>query len=187
MPEVTSQRSYALAGVTGTVGAALAQDSIVFALLVDPASALSAYLEQLRLSFVAIVAFTTPITAGRRLGVYRATGVAATGGTALNVVKKKGASSPASVVTSARIAAAAALGVAGIVRDADPILVADLVHVGAAGGRAEFAYEFTGTKNTPHEVRPGELLVVSNPVAMDAAGTWQLGVNAHWREHLVGH
>lgn len=185
---VTPQRSYATAGVSGTVAAALAQDSVVFAMLADPAASLSAYLDQLRLSFTAIVAFTTPITAGRRLGIYRATGgVATTGGTALNVVKKKGATAPASVITSVRIAAAAALGVAGIAREADPILVADLVHVGAAGGRVEFVYDFAPPNNVPHEIRAGELLVVSNPVAMDAGGTWQLGVNAQWHDHLAGH
>lgn len=185
--EQTPQRSYAVAGISGTVGAALAANSVVFAMLASPTAELWAYLEQIRLSFTTIVAFGTPVTAGRRLGVYRATGgVAATGGTALGVVKKKGASVPASVITDVRIAAAAALGVAGIVRDADPLIVMDLVHVGAAGARTEFVYEYKAPK-TPHAILPGELLVVSNPAAMDAAGTWQLGVTVDWRDGMPRH
>lgn len=180
------QRSYAVAGVTGTVAAALAQDAIVFAMLLAPASEMWAYLDQLRLAFTTVVAFTTPITAGRRLAVYRASGVAATGGAALGVVKKK-TGAPTSNITSARIATNGALGVAGIAREADPIFSLDLTSVGAAGARLEAVYEMSpSSANPPPSLQPGELLVVSNPVAMDAAGTWQLGVTAHWQEGLPG-
>lgn len=182
---ITPQRTYAVAGMTGTMAAALAQDAIVFAMFAGPSSdGLAGYLEALKLTFQTIVAFTTPITASRRLGIYRASGVAATGGAALGVVKKK-TGAPASIVTDARIATTAALTVAGITREADPIAFADLVHVGAAGGRAEFLYEFNPPR-TPTTLNPGELLVVSNPVAMDAAGTWQLGVQVDWRELQKG-
>lgn len=119
---------YGVAGMSGIVGAALAQDSVVFALLCGPQAGesvaskrLGVYLERLRVAFTTIVAFTTPITAGRRLGIYRASGgVAATGGAALGVAKKD-AGAPTSVVADARIATSAALGVAGITREANPI------------------------------------------------------------------
>lgn len=181
---------YGVAGVSGTIGAALGADSIVFALLCAPQTAetvaskrLNVYLERLRIAFTTIVAFTTPVTAARRLGVYRASGaVAATGGTAL-VVAKKDTDAPASIVTDVRIAAAAALTVAGITREAAPIAMMDLTHVGAAGARHEMTYELAAPLNSEEELAPGELLVISNPIAMDAGGTWQLSVDeCHWIE-----
>lgn len=180
---------YGVAGVSGTIAAALALDSIVFAMLCGPQAAAAAsdrlglYVERLRVAFTTIVAFTTPITAARRIGVFRASGgVAATGGTGL-VVAKKDTNAPASVVTDARIATTAALGVAGITRESSPIALLDLTHVGTAGGRHEMIYELAEPMNTEEVIAPGELLVISNPVAMDAAGTWQLSLDeCHWIE-----
>lgn len=180
---------YALSGRSGTIAAALAIDSLVFAMRVDPQAAietpsqrLGAYVDRLELAFTTIVAFTTPITAGRGLGIYRASAAPATGGTALAVAKKD-TNAPTSVVTDARIAAAAALGVAGLVREAAPIAFMPLTHVGAAGAHATFTFELAAPNNVDIALQPGELLVVSNPVAMDAGGTWQLSVKeCHWYE-----
>jgi hypothetical protein len=59
----------------------------------------------------------------------------------------------------------------------------DLVHIGAAGARQDFVYELAAPFNAPMAINPNELLVVSNPVAMDAGGTFQLTVKeAHWIE-----
>lgn len=183
---------FSVAGMSGIIPAALALDSLVFAMFLPKTDGGAfACIDYLRLAFTTIAAFTVPVTAGRRLGVYRATGGAATGGTPLPVVKKD-TSSGASAITDARIAAAAALGAAGITRDADDAClgVLDLVHVGAAGARAEFVYELGAAMNAPIELNPnttgGELLVVSNPIAMDAGGTWQLAVTAHWHEQRAG-
>jgi hypothetical protein len=182
----TPQRSYTLAGITGTVGAALAQDSVVFAMFASASADLWAYLEQIRLAYTTIVPFTTPVTAARRLTLHRATGgVPATGGTQVNVVKNK-TGAPASIITDARIAAAVALGIAGITVLPDPIATLDLTSVGAAGGRLEQVYDMTPPKYSPHAIVPGELLVIKDPVAMDAAGTWQLAVAVRWREDLPG-
>jgi hypothetical protein len=182
---------YAVSGVSGTIAAALAQDSVVFALLCDPQTALNnaprdklnIYVDRLRIAVTTINAFTTPVTAGRRVGVYRASGgVAATGGTALPVVRKDTAA-PASVCLDARIAAAAALGVAGITRESAPIMTLDLSHVGGAGARQDWVLELAAPMNNPLAINAGELLVVSNPVAMDAGGTFQLSVDElHWIE-----
>ena len=183
---------YAVSGVSGTVAAALAQDSLVFALLCDPQASITAankklgiYVDRLHLAFTTIVAFTTPITAARRLAVYRASGPAATGGTALAVAKKDASNAPTSVCTDVRIASNGALGAAGITREPAPIGTMDLTHVGTAGARQEFLYELAAPANAPIAINAGQLLVVSNPVAMDAAGTWQLTVKeAHWIEAL---
>jgi len=184
---------YAVSGVSGTIAAGLAQDSLVLALLCDPAQGnvaanhkLGMYFDRLPLAFTTVAAFTTPVTPGRRLGVYRATGgQAATGGTTLAVAKKDAANAPASVCTSALIAAASALGGAGITREATPIGTMDLTHVGTAGARQEFLFELAAPGNAPIAINPGELLVVSNPVVMDAGGTWQLTVKeAHWIEAM---
>lgn len=184
---------YGVSGKTGTIAAALAQDSIVFALLCDPQTAttpasqrLSVYIDRLELAFTTIAAFTTPITAGRCLGIYRAAGVAATGGAALGVAKKD-TLAPTSIVTDVRIATTAGLTVGGITREATPIGFMDLTHIGAAGARDRFVYELAAPFNVDEALQPGELLVVSNPVAMDAGGTWQLTVKeCHWTEAKVG-
>lgn len=181
------QRSYEVSGITGTVGAALAQDSVVFAMLVGPNAELWAFPDAIRLAFTTIVAFTTPVTAGRRLTVHRATGgVAATGGAALGVVKKK-TGAPTSVVTDVRIATTVALGIAGITVLPDPIAMLDLTAFGAAGGRAERIYEFNPASYVPpHGIAPGELLVVKTPAVFDAVGTWQLAADVHWTENNAG-
>lgn len=184
---------YAVSGVSGTIAAGLAQDSLVLALLCDPAQGgvaanhkLGMYFDRLAIAFTTVSAFTTPITAGRRLGVYRATGgQAATGGTTLAVAKKDAPNAPASVCTSALIAAVGALGAAGITREPTPLGTLDLAHVGAAGARQEFLFELAAPANAPIAINPGELLVVSNPVVMDAGGTWQLTLKeAHWIEAM---
>jgi len=184
---------YATSGVSGTIAAGLAQDALVLALLCDPAQGnvaanhkLGMYVDRLAIAFTTIAAFTAPVTAGRRLGVYRATGAtAATGGTAIAIAKKDAANAPASVCTSALIAAAGALGAAGITREPTPIGTMDLTHVGAAGARQDFLFELAAPANSEIVIAPGELLVVSNPVAFDAGGTWQLTLKeAHWIEAM---
>jgi hypothetical protein len=184
---------YAISGASGTIAAGLAQDALVLALLCDPVQGnaaanrkLGLYFDRLAVAFTTIAAFTTPIAAGRRLGVYRATGgQAATGGVAMAVAKKDAANAPASVCTSALIAAAGALGTAGITREATPIGTMDLTHVGAAGARQEFLFELAAPANAPIAINPGELLVVSNPATFDAGGTWQLTLKeAHWNEAM---
>jgi len=183
---------YAVSGVSGTIAAGLAQDSVVLALLCDPQLGISAanrklamYFDRIALAFTTIATFTAQVSPSRRLGVYRAAGPAATGGSPLAIAKKDAVNAPASVCTSALIAATGALGAASLTREATPIGTLDLVHVGAAGARQEFLFELATPGNAEIVIAPGELLVVSNPVAMDAGGTWQLTVKeAHWIEAL---
>lgn len=178
---------YGVAGVTGTIAAALAANSPVFAMQVaaqgaqsQPGDRFNAYLDRLRLAFTAIAAFTTPITAGRRLAVFRATGGTAAGGTALGVASKD-TGAPASQVTAMIAVAGALTGITGI--EANPIAQLDLTAFGTAGARAEFLYELAEPANVEEVLLPGQLLVITNPAVMDAVGTWQLAVNeCHWHE-----
>ena len=57
-----------------------------------------------------------------------------------------------------------------------------LAHVGAAGAFQENIYEFS-VRNHPIELNAGQLLSIAvGPSAMDAAGTWALGVEVNWHE-----
>ena len=57
-----------------------------------------------------------------------------------------------------------------------------LVHVGTAGAFVEYLYEFS-VRNHPIELNAGQVLAVAvGPSAMDAAGTWSLGVEVNWHE-----
>lgn len=179
--QVHRGNGYGVAGVTGTIAAALAQDSLVYAMRCDPALVGIVEIRRVRLQWTTIVAFTTPITAGRQLGIYRAAGAATSGGAALAAVALDTAGAGAgSGLSDVRIATTAALGVAGVVREANARARMTAVHVGAAGVFFEELYEFYG-ESAPFELNPGELMVVSNPVAMDAAGTWQLGVTVDYQ------
>ena len=184
--------SHAVASVTGTIAAALAANSAVFAMRLDPAAGASykAYITRIRLQWTTIVAFTTAITAGRRLSIYRGSGAAASGGTALAGAAKKDTADGVSKFDSAggdmRIATTGALTVTGITFETRELRTMGLTHVGAAGAFLEQIWEFGPTDASGEIVlNQGELLAIRNPAAMDAAGTWQLAVNVDWHEGTI--
>lgn len=182
--------AYGISSVTGTMAAALGANSSVFVMRLDPGSANRAFIERVRFQFTTIVAFTTPVTAGRRLGLFRGSGAAASGGTAIAVAIAKHSVSATSEFNAAnggdmRISTTAALTVTGITYEAEPLRLVTLTHVGAAGGHYEGIWEFHATENAPIVLEPGQLLALRNPVAMDAAGTWTLNVNVDWHEAPV--
>lgn len=177
---------YCSAAITGTIGAALGANSSVFAMRLDPSSAKRAFIERIRLEFTSIVAFTTPITAGRRLSLFRGSGAAASGGTAMTAVPKH-STAPGSEFEIAnggdiRISTTGALTVTGITFETAELRALLLVHVGAAGAYTERIWEFAAAECHPIQLEPGQVLAIRNPVAMDAAGTWQLAVNVDWYE-----
>lgn len=179
--------TYAVSAVTGVVGAALAANSSVFAMRLDPSSARLAFIERIRLQYTTIVAYTTPLTAGRRLALFRGSGAATSGGTAITTSVTKNTASAASEFNTAqggdmRVATTGALTVTGITFEADPIRTMSLVHVGNAGNYAEMLWEFHASECAPVVLQPGQVLAIRNPAAMDAAGTWQLVVNVDWHE-----
>lgn len=180
-------KAYSVSSVTGTIAAALAANSSVFAMRLDPGSPLLAFIERIRLQYTTIVAYTTPVTANRRLAVYRGSGAAASGGTALATAAQKDSTSSPSECNSAqggdiRISTTGALTVTGITYETQEFATMPLVHVGAAGAYSEVIFEFATTESSPIILQPGQLLAVRNPVAMDAAGTWQLAVRVDWHE-----
>lgn len=179
---------YAQGNATGTMAAALAANASVYAMRLNPGTTKRVRIHRVRLQWTTIVAFTTPITAGRRLTIYRGVGAAATAGTALGVTSEKDSTSPASQCDIAqggdqRISATAALTVTGITFEASPLKVMTLSHVGTAGAYFEQVFEFDDDTGGAFILQPGELMLIRNgTAAMDAAGTWQLGVNVDWTE-----
>jgi hypothetical protein len=179
---------FGVSGISGTLAAALAANSAVFAMRLDPSSVEVAYIDRIRIQYTTIVAYTTPITAGRRLAVFRGSGAAATAGTAIAVAPPKHTAfgSPSEFNTAQggdiRISATAALTVTGITFEAEPLVTMPLVHVGAAGAFTESIFEFSSHESAELVLEPGQVLAIRCPQAMDAAGTWQLGVNVQWRE-----
>lgn len=175
-----------LSTLTGTMAAALVADSTVFAMRLDPSASVRAFIDCIVLQWTTIAAFTVPITAARRLALFRGAGAAAGGGTAIATVTQKHSAQSTSEFNAtnggdARIATTAGLTVAGITYDATAIGQQSLSHVGAAGGYLEKVFQFDSAR---HELvlEPGQLLAIKNPVAMDAGGTWQLAIDVHWRE-----
>ena len=180
--------AYCVAGITGTIAAALAANSTVFAMRLDPSSATRlAFIERIRMQYTTVVAYTTPVTAARRLAIYRGSGAASSGGTAISTAFSKDSTSASSEFNSAnggdvRIATTGALTVTGITYETPEISNMCLTHVGAAGAFFEEVFEFSTTESSPLILQPGQLLAVRNPAAMDAAGTWQLAIRVDWHE-----
>lgn len=180
---------YSISGLTGTIGAALGANSCIFAMRLDPATTRVAKISRIRVGYTTIVAYTVPITAGRRLALFRGGTAALTGGTAYTGMSKKDTASPASQFDTAeggdaRFATTAALTLGATTFDTNPIRSMTLSHVGAAGAFYDDTWEFDGAHAAPIVLRPGELIGFRNPVAMDAAGTWQLMVSVDWTELL---
>lgn len=179
--------AYCVAAKTGTIAAAAAANANVFAMRLDPGSSLKAYIDSVRLRFTTIVAFTTPITQTRSLVIKRGSGAAASGGTAIATVNPKDTTYAASEYDAAsggdvRISTTGALTITGITYETVYFAEMTLTHVGTAGAFYEVIYEFS-VRNHPIEINPGQVLAVAvGPSAMDAAGTWSLGVEVHWHE-----
>lgn len=178
---------FGVAATTGTIAAALAANSTVFAMRVDPGASRRAFIERVRLEFTTLVAFTTPVTAGRRLALYGAQlSGNPTGGTAIATAMPKHGIADTSEFSAAnggdmRISATMSLAVAGTV-NATPFRELTLTHVGAAGAFRDVVWEFSAHEAQPIQLDPGQAILVRNPVAMDAAGTWQLSVAVDWFE-----
>jgi len=196
MDEQACGQAWSLTGTTGTMAAALAANSIVFAMKASATDATRPNfpprgpleIEGLYLCFTAIVAATTPIAAGRKLQIFRGTNDAAgktalTGGTDLSTSprpKRNADQGSDSGIADARIATTAGLTAGAFTRDTAALATFDLTGLGAAGSRAEFTlYELVN--GGPLYLDQGEILVISNPAQIDAVLTWQLTVNVDYR------
>jgi hypothetical protein len=184
---------FGIAATSGTIAAAIAANATTFAMRLSLGSTRKAFIERIRLEFVTIVAFTTPVTAGRRLSIFRGAGAAATGGTSLSgagAINPKHGSADTSQFSTAnggdiRIATTGALTTTGITFEPVPLAEMGLVHVGNAGNYREVTFEYGGAKATPIQLDAGQLIAVRNPAAFDAAGTWQLTTVVDWYEGSV--
>lgn len=178
---------YTVAAKTGIIGAAAAAGAAVFAMRLNPGSTKKAFLDSIKIRWTTIVAFTTPVTQTRSLVITRGAGANTSGGISLATAAKKDSTYPISNMDVAaggdmRISSTGALTVTGITWETVNQAEATLVHVGAAGAFYEHVYEFS-VRNHSVELNPGELLGIRvGPSAMDAAGTWSLGVEVAWRE-----
>jgi hypothetical protein len=186
---VLTQRGvpFSVSATTGTIAAALAANASVFAMRLDPGATVNVFIERIRLQYTTLVAFTVPLTAGRRLELYRGSGAATSGGTSIPAAAKKSSTSVASECDLAqggdiRIATTGALTVTGITFETPPVKTMHLVHVGAAGGYAERVWELHASESAPAQLQPGQLIAIRTPAAFDAAGTWQLGIDVDWHE-----
>lgn len=179
--------NYVVATKTGVIAAAAAAGAAVYAMRLDPGSTKKAWIDSIRLRWTTTVAFTTPITATRSIVLTRGSGAATSGGTSIATATKKDSTYAISEFDVAsggdiRVATTGALTVTGITFETVNLAEVPLVHVGAAGAFYEVVYEFS-VRNHEVELNPGEVLAVRvGSSAMDAAGTWMLGVEVNWRE-----
>ena len=180
--------AYVVAAKTGVIAATAAAGAAVFAMRVNPSSgAVKAYIDTIRLRYTTVTAFTTPVTATRSIVITRGAGAAASGGTAIAAVTPKETSYAASQFDTAtggdvRISGTAALTVTGITWEALNIGECTLIHSGTAGAFYESVYEYS-VRSHPIELLAGQVLGVRvGSTAMDAAGTWVLGVEVSWHE-----
>ena len=178
--------AFSWGGVSGTIAATT--NGTLFAMRLDPGATVRAYISRVVLQWTTIVAFTTPVTAGRRLLLTRAYGTGSpTGGTQITAVAKKDTSDPISECLAAqggemRISTTGALTVTGVTNEAADLGVMSLVDVGGAGAFKTMSFDWDAAGGAPVILLPGETLVVRTGAALDAAGTGQLGVTVDWFE-----
>jgi hypothetical protein len=182
--------NYCVAVKTGTIAAAAAAGAAVFAMRLDPGYSGKAWIDSIRIRWTTLVAFTVPILQTRSLVITRGSGAATGGGAPIAANTKKDTAYPASQFDTAeggdvRISTTGALTVTGVVWEATNLGEMTLVQCGTAGAFYEAVYEFS-VRNHAIELAPGQVLGIRvGPSAMDAAGTWALGVEANWRESLT--
>ena len=179
---------YAIATSTGTMAAALAGNAAFFVMRNNPSGSLACFIDRIRFQFSTVVAFTTPVTATRRVVVTRGavTGVALSAGTQITTIAKKSSldadsQCQPSIGGDCRISATAAITTTGVTYEGADFAAASLVHVGNAGNFTEVIWEFS--ESAPLILQPGELVAIRNGASnMDAAGTWVGNVQVQWRE-----
>lgn len=176
---------YTLLAQTGTMAAALAANSVVFAMQAAADAAATPNLpkratlviDALRLTYTAIVASASVVVAGRQLNVYRTAPPQThpTGGTAVTPLPKNtlDVGSDTGLAVAAQVATTGALTITGFTRGTAILGVLDLSTAAAVGSKVEKFWEFAGTAGAL-ELAPGEFLSISNPAAFDLLLTWQL-------------
>jgi hypothetical protein len=188
---VSRGKGFSVSGTTGTVAATLAPNSSLFTMRLDPgAGGIKAFIERVRVEFTTLTAFSVPVTAGRRIGLFRASGATPSGGTAIVDAVPKHSTNDGSEFSAGnggdiRFATTALLTVTGITFEPVALRELSLAHVGAAGGFRDAVWEFNAAESMPIQLDAGQLIALRNIPAMDAAGTFQLSVSVDWVEAPV--
>lgn len=155
---------------TGTMAAALAADAAVFTLRYPDTGVKLWALQWLHVHVTCIGAFTTPVTAGRRLHLVRSTDAdsAASGGNAVDVVRNDPRYTT-EVLPVGRVSSTVALTTTGISFDTAAVARLALSQVGASGAD----YDELWTFDDPLILSPGMTAALTAGALFDAAGTWQ--------------
>jgi hypothetical protein len=178
---------YSQSLLTGIMAAGFTTGNTAWTMRLNPSAAVQVQLTKLRIAFTTLTAFTTPVTAGRRLALFRGVGATPTTGVAAGVTSEHDSLAPASQCDAGqggdqRIAGTSTIATAGITFEASPLRSMTLTHLGTAGAYGEKEFDFLGDGGAPLILNPGELFAIRAPVAFDAVGTWQLGVDSQWAE-----
>jgi hypothetical protein len=160
-------------GSTGVMAAALAADAAAFTLRYPDTGVELWALQWLHVHVTCLDAFTTPVTAGRRLHLVRSTDVdsAASGGAALDVVRNDSRYT-SEVLPVGRISTTAALTTTGISFDTAAVARLALSQVGTSGADYDELWAF----EDPLILIPGQTVALTAGALFDAVGTWQATV-----------
>jgi len=148
------------------------------------------YVQRICVQFNTLTAFTTPVTAGRRIHLVRgaptsATASDPTGGAAFTMVRKRSDTSDENLGVG-RIATTAALTTTGFTFETSKLRRLNLSHAGNSGAETSVEWRFDGVVADPIYLLPGELLAIqAGANDFDAAGTFELVVDCDAVE-LVG-
>ena len=187
-----SDNCYRVCVKTGVIAAAQPAESIFLTvcpaqLNAPPGPAIVA-IERIRVQYTTITAFTTPVTAGRSLAFAASqSGPNATGGTLLESPVNKGSSFETSYLDDgfgAQVMVADTAGLGNVTVQANRPRFAELslAAFGAAGATVDKTWEFSCSGADPLIIGTGggghynttRTLVLFNPAAMDAAGTFEV-------------
>lgn len=165
-------RGQRIGGVTGTIAAGLASGSAVFTARYPAAGLGRVLVRWLHLHYVCIAAFTTPVTASRRLALQRGSGADPSGGAA-GIVSRDQSDPATETAMVTRIATTGALTMTSVTLETDSRERMLLAHAGASGQDYD---EIWDMRDDPMVLLPGQLLAITAPATFDAGGTWQLSV-----------
>ncbi len=170
------RRGQLITGITGTMAAALSAGSTVWAFRYPAAATGVLYVSRIHQHYCCIGAFTTPVTAGRRLHLVRGSGGDPSGSTALDV-ERKNSSEAIETLVSGRIATTAAVSVSGVTYETPVKRRLALSQAGSAGADYDEEWRFDGISAEPLYLQPGQLLGGVAGATFDAGGTWQLNLS----------
>lgn len=176
-------RGQLVTGITGTMAAGLASGACAWAFRYPLAATGKLYVERIHQHYVCLGGFTAPITAGRRLALFRGFGADPAGGASLDVVRKC-SSEAVETLVSGKIATTAALTTTGITFESSPGRRLLLAHAGVAGASYDEEWRFDGAGADSEPLLPGELFGGLAGQAFDAGGTWQLNLSIDVAERM---